>query len=135
MDAHGSYSENGAVALLVAPFLEALGWSPELLAFELAFGRKRVDIAGFESVDSDTPCFLVEAKSPGTGMDWARNQVRGYASRENLDCPVFTTDGFYWALFAAPDEPEPCGELLMPDVREGSGVFFDKLLDLNLVRS
>jgi len=135
MNGHNSYCENGAVALLVTPFLEALGWSPEFLAFELSFGRKRADIAGFEAVDSDTPCFLVEAKSPGTGMDWARNQVEGYASQKNLGCPVFTTDGFYWALFAAPDDPEPCGELLIPDVREGSGLFFDKLLEFDLVRS
>ena len=120
---------------MFTPFLEALGWGPELLAFELAFGRKRVDVAGFEASTLRSPCFLVEAKRPGTGMDWARDQVKEYAKENELSCPIFTTDGFYWALFATPDDPEPCGELLISDVREGSGAFFKSLLELGLVRS
>jgi hypothetical protein len=130
---HGSYSEHGAVALIVIPFLEALGWRPDQIALE----RKRVDVSVFASDEDELPILLIEAKSPGMGLDWALGQARRYAADDEdhkLRCPILTTDGFYWALFEDPDSDEPCGELVMPGIREKASGFFAGLLRLGLVR-
>lgn len=113
-------SEHEAVALLVVPFLMALGWTPSQIALEWNW----VDVATFAGLERSEPRLLVEAKRPLTGMDWARSQVFKYAADVHASAPVITTDGYYWALF---NDEKLAGELFLPRVYESAGSFFDSL--------
>lgn len=127
-------SENEIVALIVVPFLIALGWQPRNLALEWhPRGRLRADVAAFSS-DRRTheSCrLLVEAKAPGTGLVYAKSQLFNYARGNEadppLDVPIIATDGFTWALYKNAWASKTDGEIFMPELRLTAGEFLTKV--------
>ena len=124
-----SPSEHETVAHLVVPFLMALGWNRGLVALEW----NRIDVSVFPTIHRDEPELLIEAKRPGSGLDWARGQAGTYADDKRLDCPIMTTDGYYWALFENRNHEIPDAELFLPDIRESANEFFDLISGLDLL--
>lgn len=127
-------SENEIVALIVVPFLIALGWQPSNLALEWhPWGRFRADVAGFSTENRirEDCRLLVEAKTPGKGLVFAKGQVFSYANGDGgdpgIDAPILTTDGFSWVLYESAGAVNSCGEVFMPDVRESALEFFENI--------
>lgn len=123
-------SEGEAVALLVVPFLQALGWKPQNIAIEW----KYVDVALFPGADREgRNCkVLIEVKRPGSGLVWARGQAFEYADRKGefgvpKKTPILVTDGFVWVMYQDKGSPTPVGEIFLPQIRARAQGFLEKL--------
>lgn len=86
-------SETEAVSHMIIPLMFGLGWSEQLLAVEW----KRIDLALFDRIPTDkSSCIAVlEAKSPGKGLNKAYLQAKTYVDRHELKhCQkIIATDG------------------------------------------
>jgi hypothetical protein len=95
-------AENELVALVVVPFLLALGWPPEQIALNWQIGKGKVDVAIFKKMErSPENCAVViEAKRLGDGIEAAIKQARDYASQPGMKADVVLTDGIRYALYS-----------------------------------
>jgi len=91
-------TEDELVAHFVVPFLQALGWPPELIAVKWRY----IDVAVFAALPR-TPenCkFVIEAKRLGAGVEGALEQAKGYVESLGVPRDVVVTDGIRYRMYS-----------------------------------
>jgi len=93
-------TEHEIRTFLVIPFLQALGWSPQLIGIETKYGKRKMDIVLFKKPDRTIPYILIETKRMYDGSAGAISQVKSYTKElhelENLTFFVVTDGLRYW---------------------------------------
>ena len=107
---------------LVDPVLTALGWDPQdPSAVRVEFPvrqRSRNNKADYALLDSQQkPIALVEAKSLGTDLGLAQDQLFEYGSGEAVPYAI-ATDGAHWAVYKRE--------------RQGTDLLFKQLLEISI---
>lgn len=92
-------TEHEIRTFLVVPFLDALGWSSQLISIEKSVERKKLDILLHDNSDRANPKILIETKNMFEGSALAISQAKSYLQLNALKNVVSfcVTDGFrYW---------------------------------------
>lgn len=93
-------TEHEIRTFLVVPFLDVLGWSPQKIAIEQSFERKKIDILLYKDSFRSQPNLLIETKGMWTGSDEAITQAEAYIKNIQTLSAItqfIVTDGLrYW---------------------------------------
>jgi hypothetical protein len=94
-------SEHEVVCHTVVPLLRTVGWTDSQIALEwMRGGRKRVDVAVFETQRRATPPrVIIEVKRQASPFETAYEQAREYAEASGCES-FFLTDGFCWRQYS-----------------------------------
>jgi hypothetical protein len=100
-------TEHEIRTFLVVPFLQALGWSPQIIGIETRYGNRKMDIVLFRKPDRVTPYILIETKRMYEGSAGAINQIKRYIKElhelKNLTLFI-VTDGLRFWLYNKTEE-------------------------------
>jgi hypothetical protein len=93
-------TEDEIVVHFVVPFLQSLGWPPELIAIEW----RDIDVSLFSALPrtAENCCMVLEAKYLGSGVEGAVGQAKGYIQAiggRPESIKVIVTDGLRYRLY------------------------------------
>jgi len=94
--------EHETRTFLIVPLLLALGWSEQQMKIELPTEGGRVDLACFSRAQhhNDADCVMVvESKDFGSGLDYAPEQARRYASSFPSCRVILVSNGYCYKAF------------------------------------
>jgi hypothetical protein len=101
--------EHETRTFLVVPLLLALGWAEQQMKIELPCSGGRIDIAGFLRPyhrKNEECVLLIETKDFGSGLDYAPDQARRYATDFPKSQVLVVTNGWCYKTFLRVQETD-----------------------------
>ena len=117
--------EPETVVHLVAPFLRALGWSPEKVGVEW----RKIDVCVFATLprSPENVQFVIEAKRLATGLEGALGQAKGYLDELGVKRDVIVTDGLRYRMYDAANDFTPVAYANLRRLKRSALTLFSRM--------